>query len=708
MAADETVSPEKISYPEGEGLRKFVKKRRRTGKFWRSLFLLATTIAIIALSVLLINIINDSFGYVAIQNKIDPEELVLRHVKEIVLASDMQVTSEDDQALAEGVAKRSSAIGFFGYGYYEANSDALRLLPVNGIAPSAETVESGEYLMSRPLLLYSSQKTLLEKEQVAAYLYYYLANVRDQILDIGYFPASQEAMDQAMLNWEKATGLTATTVDTLVPVGDIVLSGSSTVAPISEFMAQDFADLLFPIDITVNSVGTGAGFTAYCTEEAADIVDASRPIQLPEENACLRKGLTPLSFRIGSDGIAVVVSQENDFVDALTTGQLAQIFTTAETWADVNPDWPDKPILKFIPGADSGTLDFFVASVFGTELAELPEASLIAILQANLSTGLIRRLDSEVPLVERSQGELHDLVRERVVEPEIVKTWSLFESIFNKAEIEAEVAQIPKAELEFRNWLTWQFITSPQSSRPELAGIRTAILGSLWVVFISMLISIPIGIGAAIYLEEYGSGNWLDNLIETNINNLAGVPSIIYGMLGLAIFVRVLEPLTSGALFGIGDPTTANGRTIMAAGFTLGLLILPLIIINAREAIRAVPASLREASFGLGATKWQTIWHHVLPNAIPGILTGSILAVSRAFGETAPLVVIGAATFIVVDPTSPFAKFTTLTIQIYQWTSRPQQEFQHLAAAGIIVLLIMLLALNATAIWLRNRYQRNY
>ena len=708
MSADNNAPNQPKSYPKGDDLQKFVSKRRRRGSIWRSLFVLSTTVAIIALSVLLVNIINDSFGYVAIQNKIDPDELVLRYFKNIVLESPRQVTSEDDQKLADGVAKRASAIGFFGYAYYDANSEALRVLPVNGVTPSAETVESGEYLMSRPLLLYSSQKTLLEKDQVAAYLYYYLANVRDQIQDVGYFPASQEAMGQAMQSWEKATGLTPSTVDTLVPAGDVVMSGSSTVAPVSAAMAQGFGELGLPVDIAVESVGTGAGFSAYCMDGEADIVNASRPIQLPEDNACRRNGQTPLAFRIGSDGVAVVVSQENDFVDALTTEQLTQIFTTAEKWSDVNPEWPDKPVLKFIPGADSGTLDFFVASVFGTELAALPEASLIGILQANLSTGLIRRLESETPLAERSQVELRELVLERVVEPEIVKTWSLFESIFNKSEIKAEVAAIPKAEMEFRNWLTWQFITSPQSSRPELAGIRTAILGSLWVVFISMLFSIPIGIGAAIYLEEYGSGNWFDNLIETNINNLAGVPSIIYGMLGLAIFVRVLEPFTSGAFFGIGDPTTANGRTVMAAGFTLGLLILPLIIINAREAIRAVPASLREASYGLGATKWQTIWYHVLPNAISGILTGSILAVSRAFGETAPLVVIGAATFIVVDPTSPFAKFTTLTIQIYQWTSRPQQEFQHLAAAGIIVLLIMLLALNGTAIWLRNRYQRSY
>jgi phosphate transport system permease protein len=177
-------------------------------------------------------------------------------------------------------------------------------------------------------------------------------------------------------------------------------------------------------------------------------------------------------------------------------------------------------------------------------------------------------------------------------------------------------------------------------------------------------------------------------------------------MLGLAIFVRALEPLTSGAISGFVDPTTANGRTVLSAGMTLGLLILPLIIINAQEAIRAVPDSLRKASYGLGATKWQTVWYHVLPNALPGILTGTILAVSRAIGETAPLVVVGASTFITVDPTSPFSKFTTLPIQIYQWTARPQDEFRNIAAAAIIVLLILLLSLNATAVLLRNRFSR--
>jgi phosphate transport system permease protein len=176
-------------------------------------------------------------------------------------------------------------------------------------------------------------------------------------------------------------------------------------------------------------------------------------------------------------------------------------------------------------------------------------------------------------------------------------------------------------------------------------------------------------------------------------------------MLGLAIFVRTMEAFTSGSMFGVAD---SNGRTILSAGLTMGVLVLPIIIINAQEAIKAVPDSLRQAAYGVGATKWQTIWHHVLPNSIAGILTGSILALSRALGETAPLIVVGASTFISVDPNGPFSKFTALPIQIYQWTTRAQPEFHAIAASAILVLLILLLTLNATAIVLRNRFQRKY
>jgi phosphate transport system permease protein len=253
------------------------------------------------------------------------------------------------------------------------------------------------------------------------------------------------------------------------------------------------------------------------------------------------------------------------------------------------------------------------------------------------------------------------------------------------------------------------FLTSPQNPSPELAGIRTAILGSLWMLAITIVFAFPVGVAAAVYLEEYAANNRVSRIIRINISNLAGVPSIIYGMLGLAIFVRALESITSGSAFGVaGAGEVANGRTLLAAGLTLGLLVLPVVIISAQEALRAVPQTLRRAGLALGATKWQTIRAHVLPNAAPGILTGAILAMARAFGETAPLVVVGASTFITVDPSGPFSKFTVLPIQIFQWTSRPQPEFQNLAAAAIVVLVVLLLALNATAIIMRTRFRRSY
>jgi phosphate transport system permease protein len=346
------------------------------------------------------------------------------------------------------------------------------------------------------------------------------------------------------------------------------------------------------------------------------------------------------------------------------------------------------------------------ATLADRPLAELSKEELVEIFRANVSAGLFRRYDREQPFAERSQANVLALVTERVVEQRIVRAFTLVESLTDRPRIEAEVAEaFPNAELRFRPWLNRQFLTAPMNSIPELAGIRTALLGSLWMILLTMLFAFPVGVAAAIYLEEYATRSRINQLIETNINNLAGVPSIIYGMLGLAIFVRALEPITSGRVFGIEG---VNGRTILSASLTMALLILPLIIINAREAIRAVPSSLRQASYGLGATKWQTVWHHVLPNALPGILTGTILGMSRAIGETAPLIVIGASTFIVTDPTGPFSKFTVLPIQIYNWTSQPQETFRSIAAAAIIVLLALLLSLNALAVLLRNRFRRTY
>ena len=436
---------------------------------------------------------------------------------------------------------------------------------------------------------------------------------------------------------------------------------------------------------------------------------------------------------------------------------------------------------------------------------------------------------------------LRNLVLEEVVEPKVIASFTLSETIFNFAAIKEEIEgpildQYLKLErldqakvtvIRFHSWLDSEFLATPMSSTPALAGVRTALIGSIGLMAVVVLVALPIGVGAAIYLEEYAHHGFVNRLIETNVRNLAGVPSIIYGMLGLAIFVRALAPFTSGLIFHsnfdlpsvetvieriapafngeisydgnalksesdqidapalkrtvdtflhFGTPSLTmlgnssvielsnalaealdiavdvtatradeerdievrgsayrfdvaagasisddaydqlmaslvrinsfapNGRTLVSAGLTLVLLILPIIIINAQEAIRAVPYTIREASYGLGATRWQTIWRQVLPAALPGIMTGTILSVSRAVGETAPLIVVGAATFLVTDPTSPFSQFTAMPIQIHQWTARPQGQFADIAAAAIIVLLALMLTLNAAAIFLRNHY----
>jgi phosphate transport system permease protein len=238
--------------------------------------------------------------------------------------------------------------------------------------------------------------------------------------------------------------------------------------------------------------------------------------------------------------------------------------------------------------------------------------------------------------------------------------------------------------------LSWEFITSYPSRFASRAGLLPALVGSIFVIAMTAAIAVPLGVAAAIYLEEYAASSRLSRLIEINIANLAGVPSIIYGLLGLGLFVRFL----------------AMGRSVMAGASTLALLVLPVVIISTREALRAVPGSLREGSYALGATRWQTIQHQVLPAAFPGILTGLILALSRAIGETAPLITIGALTYVPFLPDSISSPFTVLPIQIFNWVSRPQADFAENAAAGIIVLLALLLAMNAVAIVLRDRFQR--
>ena len=237
--------------------------------------------------------------------------------------------------------------------------------------------------------------------------------------------------------------------------------------------------------------------------------------------------------------------------------------------------------------------------------------------------------------------------------------------------------------------LDWAFLTSFASRLPERAGIKAALAGSVWLLGLTAAIAFPVSVAAAIYLEEYAPKGWTTRAIQTNIANLAGVPSIVYGILGLTVFVRAL----------------GLERSIISGALTLSLLIMPVIIIAAQEAIRAVPNEIREAAYGLGATRWQVVSGQVLPMAMPGILTGTILALSRAVGETAPLIMVGAVGFIAFTPRGPMDSFTVLPLQIFDWVRRPQPEFHQLAAAAIVVLLMLLLTMNAAAIVLRNRYQ---
>ena len=381
-----------------------------------------------------------------------------------------------------------------------------------------------------------------------------------------------------------------------------------------------------------------------------------------------------------------------------------------------------------------------------TALADLSREDHLGLLAETLSSGVGRRLEREQRFLAngflfedpdvyaelcaapepvegcsagiRSDADVLALVEERVVVPDVIASRELVPSILDPGSFEEEVVTafeetpqrfdeytVDQVRFEWRAWLNMEFLQRPNNSTPEIAGVRTAIRGSTGLMIITRLFSVPVGVGAASALGEFAKPTRFNELVQTNSNHLAGVPSVIYGMLGLAVLVRTLEPFTSGSLF-LDEGASGNGRTIMAGGITLGLLILPVIIISAQEALRAVPNSLRQAGMGLGASRWQTVRAQVLPVALPGILTGTILAVARAIGETAPLIVVGASGFFTADPSGPFSNYTAMPIQIFQWTGFPQEEFRNIAAAAILVLLVLLLILNGTAVFLRNKYSR--
>jgi phosphate transport system permease protein len=398
--------------------------------------------------------------------------------------------------------------------------------------------------------------------------------------------------------------------------------------------------------------------------------------------------LVMLLANIINQSFGLVAQRYSADPDTLASKPLAEL--TAPEMADVLlQNVPRRMLVIMRDNLYTGVTESFTSTPFGQMGLTVPE-ELAAVTPRDLPEAARNAAFATILGMNLGTEPLATLIETEIVKTEIDKGWTLFDSLFNRPAIEAEVAaDYPEAELMFKSWLSPRFIVSPLSAKPVETGIRQAALGTMWLLVLTVLIAFPLGVGAALYLEEYAADTAFNRMIETNIRNLAGVPSIIYGMLGLTIFVRSLEGIT-------------GGRSVLAGALTMALLILPIIIINAREALRAVPSTIREASYGLGATQWQTISRQVFPSALPGMLTGTILGLSRAIGETAPLFGI-ATTFINTDPTSPLARFTVLPMQIYTWTGQPSELFRFNASAAIIMLLILLLGMNSIAIILRNR-----
>lgn len=398
--------------------------------------------------------------------------------------------------------------------------------------------------------------------------------------------------------------------------------------------------------------------------------------------------LVMLLANIINQSFGLVAQRYSADPDTLASKPLAEL--TAPEMADVLlQNVPRRMLVIMRDNLYTGVTESFTSTPFGQMGLTVPE-ELAAVTPRDLPEAARNAAFATILGMNLGTEPLATLIETEIVKTEIDKGWTLFDSLFNRPAIEAEVAaDYPEAELMFKSWLSPRFIVSPLSAKPVETGIRQAALGTMWLLVLTVLIAFPLGVGAALYLEEYAADTAFNQMIETNIRNLAGVPSIIYGMLGLTIFVRSLEGIT-------------GGRSVLAGALTMALLILPIIIINAREALRAVPSTIREASYGLGATQWQTISRQVFPSALPGMLTGTILGLSRAIGETAPLFGI-ATTFINTDPTSPLARFTVLPMQIYTWTGQPSELFRFNASAAIIMLLILLLGMNSIAIILRNR-----
>ena len=647
--------------PSGAGLQRNIVARHTRGAIAQALFIASIAVALLALGTLLWTIFNRTIGLTAVQYKIEPGALTL---------------ASFDPGAAPGEA---------------APGDIPALL-----AERVHPVRLRELVLERVARARPQAWPELWDQPLSAAL-----EGRD-------FPAEWAGTPVSALEPAQAADLLARNLDAgnlqslLYAEAGRALSMMSEAEIAARLAEGASAGRLQQITLA-RVAGVRVDEDAVPSEPVAQVLDGH---SYPKALAA-----TPFNRLTAAESAALLVATleradlEDAVLDALDTrglDDLSERELGAIAAANVRKALLKVAILRDVAGAEKSTWPVLSGQPLGVLLkgedfpASLAATSFSQIDEQQAADILARNLDRDA---------LITLLMDRVVQPQVVKSWPLWDSLTGRSAIEtAQQTQLPRAELQWRSWVSADFLTSAlDPRRPDLTGIRPALIGSLLIVAITILAAFPVGVGAAIYLEEYAGRSRLNQIIQTNINNLAGVPSIIYGMLGLAIFVRSLEAITSGRVVGGG---AANGRTVLSAGFTLALLILPLIIINAQEAIRAVPGSLRQASYGLGATKWQTIWHHVLPYAMPGILTGTILAVSRAIGETAPLILVGGATYLTRDPEGPFSIFTALPLLIYRWTALPQEEFRNAAAAAIIVLLVLLLGLNSLAIILRSRLSR--
>lgn len=644
--------------------RRHLASRQLRGKIWSRLFLASIIVGLLALALLFYNVIRQTYTLVVIDNPINPSSLANRPARELSTGDLLEILEDNlNQAELQGILIRQLDSSL--------NWDEIKASTLQEIAQDAKYPEA---LADIPVENLTSQQTIevLEANLSRTAIIFLVA---DEV----FHPAEQPLRELSVTELTAVLGKNASLsrLKTVI-LQDIAQTKADQMASAaSNPLAGILDDGQYPEalgNLSVNELDHAQALQVLETGLSKNTllrltVEETIKTDYKLEDLSEVELAAILSRYISSDRMRVLILEKI-------------VGAASDEWQALN----NKPISELLDDRQ-----------YPQELRDLKFSQLNSEQAANI-------FDKNF-----NQAELIELITNEIVQPKVVDSWTLNQALTKRSEIEKIAKEkYPTGKLEYHSWLNLEFLKIPMHSRPELSGLRTAVLGSLWMMVITVTFAFPIGIGAAIYLEEYATDNFINRIIQVNITNLAGVPSIIYGILGLAVFVRFLEPITSGAAFGVTDAITASGRTVLSAGLTMALLILPIVIINAQEAIRAVPPSLREASYGMGATKLQMIWTTILPNAMPGIMTGTILAISRAFGETAPLVVVGSITRITVDPSGPFSRFTAIPIQIYTWTSQPQDEFRSIAAAAIIVLLAILLIFNSTAIVLRNRFSKRW